>query len=135
MQPQVHLVDETWIDAPPATVSAAVREPANWPHWWPYLRLTVTRDRGVKGMQFAAAAAPAAGWPALAGTVEIWLEPFKSGVILHHFLRLAPAGGEALSERAARRATRQAGWHAKQVFWQLKDGLEVAAAAVAGTDA
>ena len=129
MQPQVHLVDETWIDAPPDTVSVAVRDPANWPHWWPYLRLDVTRDRGPKGIQFAAGPGPAGGWPALAGTVEIWLEPFKSGVILHHFLRLAPAGGAALSDRAARRATRQAGWHAKQVFWQLKDGLEGAAAA------
>ena len=135
MQPRVHLVDQTWIDAPPATVSAAVAEPANWPRWWPYLRLTVTRDRGVKGMQFAAGPAPAGGWPALAGTVEIWLEPFKDGVILHHFLRLAPAAGGELSDRAARRLTRQAGWHAKQVFWQLKDGLEVAAAAVAGPDA
>lgn len=128
MQPRVHLVDETWIDAPAGTVAAAVAEPANWPRWWPYLRLTVTRDRGVKGMQFAADPVPAAGWPALAGTVEIWLEPFKSGVILHHFLRLAPAAGGELSERAARRLTRRAGWHAKRVFWQLKDGLEGTAA-------
>jgi hypothetical protein len=128
MQPQVHLIDETWIDAPPATVSAVVREPANWPSWWPYLRLTVTRDRGLKGMQFAADPAPADGWPALAGTVEIWLEPFKSGVILHHFLRLTAAGGEPLPDRVARRLTRRAGWHAKQVFWQLKDGLEGSAA-------
>jgi hypothetical protein len=137
MQPQVHLIDETWIDAPPETVSAVVREPANWPAWWPYLRLTVTRDRGLKGMQFAAGPAAAGSWPALAGTVEIWLEPFKSGVILHHFLRLAPAAGEQLPDRVARRVTRRAGWHAKQVFWQLKDDLEAAAAAagaVAGSN-
>jgi hypothetical protein len=124
MQPQVHLVDETWIDAPLDTVSAAVCDPANWQAWWPYLRLTVTRDRGLKGVQFAAAPAPGSNWPALAGTVEIWLEPFKSGVILHHFLRLEPAGGARLPDRAARRWTRRAGWHAKQVFWQLKDCLE-----------
>ena len=124
MQPQVHLIDETWIDAPPETVSVAVREPANWPRWWPYLRLAVTRDRGLKGVQFAASPAPSDGWPALAGTVEIWLEPFKSGVILHHYLRLAPAGDRSLSGRVARRVTRQAGWHAKQVFWRLKDELE-----------
>lgn len=124
MQPQVHLIDETWIDAPPVTVSAAVSDPANWQPWWPYLRLTVTRDRGLKGMQFAAAPAPGGGWPALAGTVEIWLEPFKSGVILHHFLRLEPADGGRLPARVARRCNRRAGWHAKQVFWRLKDQLE-----------
>lgn len=101
-----------------------VADPANWRSWWPYLRLTVTRDRGLKGVQFAAAPAPGSGWPALSGTVEIWLEPFKSGVILHHFLRLEPAGGERLPARSARRWSRRAGWHAKQVFWRLKDELE-----------
>jgi len=126
MQPQVHLVDDTWIDAAPETVSAEVRDPANWQAWWPYLRLTVTRDRGVKGIQFAAESGPSGRWPALTGTVEIWLEPFKTGVILHHFLRLAPAGGEQLPPRVARRAGRRAGWHAKRVFWRLKDSLEAA---------
>ncbi|MEO6503878.1 MAG: polyketide cyclase / dehydrase and lipid transport [Jatrophihabitantaceae bacterium] len=127
MQPQVHLVDETWIDAPAERVSAVVSDPVKWPTWWPYLRLTVTRDRGLKGVQFAAAPEPDSHWPALTGTAEIWLEPFKSGVILHHFLRLEPAGGERLPARAARRWTRRAGWQAKQVFWQLKDDLEAAA--------
>ncbi len=138
MQPQVHLVDETWIDAAPETVSAVVSDPASWRRWWPYLQLTVTRDRGVKGMQFAAGPAavrpgprPARASlirrrrPALTGTVEIWLEPFKSGVILHHFLRLEPAAGERLSARGARRLARELSWHAKRVFWQLKDDLEL----------
>lgn len=129
MQPQVHLIDETWIDAPVARVSAVVADPANWLSWWPYLRLTVTRDRGLKGVQFAAAPAPDSGWPALSGTVEIWLEPFKSGVILHHFLRLEPAGGQRLPARAVRRWSRRAGWHAKQVFWRLKDELEASSRA------
>jgi hypothetical protein len=124
MPPQVHLVDETWIDAPPSTVSAVVCDPANWPGWWPYLRLTLTRDRGLKGVQLAAAPEPDSGWPALAGTVEIWLEPFKTGVILHHFVRLESASGAQLPARAARRWNRRAGWHAKQVFWRLKDELE-----------
>ena len=124
MQPPVHLIDETWIDAAPETVSAAVADPANWQLWWPYLRLTVTRNRGLKGMQFAAAPAPDSGWPALAGTVEIWLEPFKTGVILHHFVRLAPPDGQRLPARAARRWSRQASWQAKRVFWRLKDDLE-----------
>lgn len=125
MQPQIHLVDETWIEAPPERVSRAVSDPANWQCWWPYLSLSVTRDRGLKGIQFAAAPAPGRGrWPALTGTVEIWLEPFKTGVIMHHFLRLQPAGDRPLSPRAARRWGRQAGWQAKRVFWRLKDDLE-----------
>ncbi len=113
----------------PAAVSIVVADPVNWQAWWPYLGLTVTRDRGVKGIQFAARPAPArdGGWPALTGTVEIWLEPFKSGVIMHHYLRLEPATGRPLSPRAARRLTRRAGWHAKRVFWLLKDELENAA--------
>ena len=125
MQPQIHLVDDTWIDAAPEKVSRAVSDEANWQRWWPYLSLSVTRDRGVKGVQWAAAPAPAHGnWPALTGTVEIWLEPFKTGVIMHHFLRLQPAGEQPLSPGAARRWGRQAGWHAKRVFWRLKDDLE-----------
>ncbi len=125
MQPQIHLIDETWIDAPPDTVSVAVSDPANWRRWWPSLYLTVTRDRGVKGIQWAAisrgdAANPR---PELRGTVEIWLEPVRSGVILHHYLRLDAEPGP-LSRRAAQRLTARQARHAKQVFWQLKDELE-----------
>jgi hypothetical protein len=59
----------------------------------------------------------------LAGTVEIWLEPHRDGVLLHHFLRLDPVGGR-LSDRRAAACTRRLAWHAKRVFWQLKDELE-----------
>jgi hypothetical protein len=117
MQPQIHLIDETWIGASPEVVSAAVSDPANWTRWWPDLELTVTRDRGLKGVQFTASGRHA-------GTVEIWLEPCQSGVILHHFLRLDGSGGRRLTNRKAARATRRFAWHAKRVFWALKDDLE-----------
>lgn len=125
MQPQIHLVDDTWIDAPPETVSAVIADPANWRPWWPTLDLSLTRDRGLKGLQFAARSR--AGYHPLAGSAEIWLEPFKTGVILHHFVRLDPVQPAGLSDRQARRHTRELAWQAKRVFWQLKDELESAA--------
>jgi hypothetical protein len=79
--------------------------------------LTVTRDRGIKGMQWAASGD-------YSGSVEIWLEPCKSGVILHHFLRLEPSSGHRLSRGQISRRTRHLAWHAKRVFWELKDQLE-----------
>jgi hypothetical protein len=152
VQQQIHLIDQTWIDAPVRTVSAVVADCANWRLWWPGLDLTVTRDRKDKGIQWAARSRPVAprlagrvgqlfggrvtqrlaqpavgrfGRPVveLAGTVEIWLEPYRDGVILHHFVRLDPTG-DRLSDRAAAAHRRRLAWHAKQVFWQLKDELE-----------
>jgi hypothetical protein len=117
MRPQIHLIDETWIAAPADIVSAAVANCANWAQWWPDLRLTVIRDRGLKGIQWSASGP-------LHGTVEIWIEPYKSGVILHHFLRLDPDEGVRWSSAQAARTTRRLAWHAKRVFWELKDRLE-----------
>ncbi|MDQ2838143.1 MAG: hypothetical protein M3Y42_19480 [Actinomycetota bacterium] len=138
MQPQIHLIDETWIDAPLDTVSIVVADPANWRLWWPTLDLTVTRDRGRKGIQWVAVSSPGPSLAPVArrravafrcpvavrGTVEIWLEPFRTGVILHHYLRLDPSGDRPLTARAAARRTRQLAWQAKRVFWRLKDELE-----------
>ena len=128
MQPQIHLIDEAWIDAPVRTVSAVVADCANWRRWWPWLDLTVTRDRKLKGIQWVARSGAVSrrfgrSLPALAGTVEIWLEPYRDGVILHHYLRLDPVDGR-LSDRAAQAWTKRFAWHAKRVFWQLKDDLE-----------
>jgi hypothetical protein len=117
MPPQIHLIDQTWIDASAQTVSRVVADSANWTRWWPDLSLTVTRDRGIKGMQWSATGA-------LSGTVEIWLEPVKSGVILHHFLRLEPTSGKQLSRSRTVRKTKRLAWHAKRAFWELKDQLE-----------
>jgi hypothetical protein len=133
VQQQIHLIDQVWIDAPVRTVSAVVADCANWRRWWPGLDLTVTRDRKDKGIQWSARSGPVVrsgrgrffrpDRVELAGTVEIWLEPHRDGVILHHFLRLDPVG-DRLSDRAAAARTRRLAWHAKRVFWQLKDELE-----------
>ena len=128
MQPRIHLIDETWIDAPPDAVANEVATAQMWQLWWPSLSLTVTRDRGIKGMQWAATGrSPKRRFRAgrtFSGTVEIWLEPMRGGVLLHHYLRLDPTGHHRLSRRAAERVTRDFAWHAKRQFWQLKDHLE-----------
>jgi hypothetical protein len=117
MQPQIHLIDETWIDVPPKTVSTVVADRANWEQWWPDLTLNVVRDRGLKGMQWAASGR-------FQGTAEIWLEAYQSGVIMHHYLRLDPVPPRRLRRAVAARTTRRFAWHAKRVFWDLKDRLE-----------
>ena len=116
MHPTIHQVDDSWIDAPPARVASAVADPRRWLDWWPSLELEVARDRGLKGIQWQVHGR-------YRGSVEIWLEPVSGGVVLHHFLRLDPAEG-TMSRRAARVATRRFTWHAKRVFWRLKDELE-----------
>ncbi|MCW2524940.1 MAG: polyketide cyclase / dehydrase and lipid transport [Frankiales bacterium] len=121
----MNLVDETWIDAAPPRVAAAVAEPAAWLSWWPGLTLTLTLDRGLQGRQWAASGP----WE---GSIEIWLEPMLGGVLLHHYLRLRRAesgrgdGDGPLRRRIGpgRHAERDFAWHAKRVFWQLKDELE-----------
>jgi hypothetical protein len=127
MHPKIHVVDETWIDCTPAIVSAVVADPVNWSRWWPMLSLSVTRDRGLKGIRWSAVGSSPASRDALNGTAEIWLEPFADGVILHHYLRLAPARSRPIRTRAAARIERDLSWHARRVFWQLKDELESSA--------
>jgi len=128
MDPQIHLIDETWIAAPVAQIAARVADPASWAHWWPGLDLSIKRDRGLKGMQWNASGV-------LQGTTEIWLEPFSDGVILHHFVRLDPAAGARWSARKVSRTTRDLSWHSKRVFWALKDELESAEARIVNTSA
>jgi hypothetical protein len=115
VQPELHVVADTWIDCAVETVSVVVADPASWPKWWPRMDLTVIRDRGVKGIRWAVTGR-------YHGTAEIWLEPFGGGVILHHFLRLDPSG--PLSRRATARLARELAWHARLMFWELKDELE-----------
>lgn len=110
----VDVADDTFLVAEPAVVAELVRDPASWALWWPDLTPTVTRDRGVKGVQWAVVGA-------LVGSMEIWLEPWGDGVVLHWYLRADPA-------RPGRRTTRS-GVDARVRAWKgqvhaLKDRLE-----------
>ena len=110
--PQLDLVDESFVAAPPTRVAAAVRDPARWREWWPDLRLGVFEDRGEAGVRWNVRGA-------LTGSMEVWLEPYGDGVILHHYVRCdLPAARRAGRERRRRQR------HAKRVFWALKDELE-----------
>jgi len=111
----------------------AVADPQLWQQWWPTLNLTVTRARGLKGWQWQADAR-AGIKPALAGSVELWLEPLAGGVLLHHYVRLDPVDGRILPRRRRARLERKFGWQGKRVFWRLKDDLERRATPVGGLE-
>jgi hypothetical protein len=112
----LELSDETFIAADRSVVAAIVADPGRWAEWWPDLQLTLLRDRGPKGCQWQVSAGPA-------GTVEIYLEPWHDGTLLHLFLRLElPAGRVSAGQlhRAAR--DRTLSW--KRRITGLKDELE-----------
>ena len=122
----VDLVDETFIVVQPQVLAGVVADPASWARWWPDLRLTVFMDRGVTGQRWSMTGA-------LVGSLEIWIEPFADGCIVHHYLRgepsddgLTPApwpdtpkGWRAAAKERARRAT---AW--KRTVWELKREVE-----------
>jgi hypothetical protein len=110
---QLDLVDETFVVAAPGAVAAVVRDAGRWPGWWPDLRLSVFQDRGDAGVRWNVRGA-------LVGSMEVWLEPYGDGVVVHHYVRCDPAGGGPVGRRERRRRER----HAKAVFWALKDELE-----------
>lgn len=98
----VDIADETFVVAEPETVAAVVGDPASWARWWPGLSCEVYRDRGAKGRQWRVSGD-------LVGTAEIWLEPFRDGVLVHWYLRVdPPVGRRPPSSRGLRRLRR--GW-------------------------
>jgi hypothetical protein len=107
------LVDETFVVAAPAAVATLVRDPDRWLRWWPDLRLSVFQDRGEAGVRWNVRGA-------LTGSMEVWLEPCKDGVLLHHYVRCDRSDGRPVGRRERRR--RQT--HAKAIFWAVKDELE-----------
>src|SRR5581483_5151191 len=84
----IQVADQTFVAGSPEAVGRAVSAPASWRRWWPDLRLQVVENRGDKGIRWTVAGA-------LAGTMEVWLEPMLDGVILNYFLHAEPAGAAA----------------------------------------
>lgn len=123
----VDLVDESFIAAPPAVLAPIVADPERWPLWWPDLQLAVFMDRGLQGLRWSVTGA-------FVGSVELWLEAFRDGTIVHYYLRGLPTAedptkGEELPDtpagwrRAARlREARAFQW--KRLAWSLKDEVE-----------
>lgn len=124
--PAIDLVDDTFVVAAPERLAEVVADPERWRGWWPDLQLTTTRDRGVKGRQWRVRGA-------LVGTAEVWLEPWRDGVIVHCYLRceIPGAGGATTAARAVDRERRRRAQAWKRVVHALKDALEVKDQAVA----
>ena len=104
----VELSDETFIAVDRPSVAAVVGDARRWVDWWPDLDLEVSRDRGDKGRQWVLTGR-------IAGTAEIYLEPWHDGTLVHLFLRLELPAGDS-----ARRRTLS--W--KRTIHRLKDELE-----------
>jgi hypothetical protein len=118
LAPAIDIADETYVGCPPAQLGPVVADPATWARWWPDLRLSVTRDRVVKGHQWAVRGA-------LTGSMEIWLEPVGPGTVVHWFLRAdLPEGARPRSARGLdrERQRRVKAW--KVHAFALKDRLE-----------
>ncbi|HET9138744.1 polyketide cyclase / dehydrase and lipid transport [Actinophytocola sp.] len=115
--PDVDLVDETFLVAPPKVVAAVFAEPDAWRRFWPDLRLEVYADRGDEGLRWTIQGA-------LTGTMEVWLEPVLDGTVLHYFLR-ADLGAGPRRPRDLRRERVRRALAAKSLALGLKSRLEV----------
>ncbi len=111
------MIDETFVVAEPAAVAAVLHDPQRWRRWWPELELSVFADRGIQGVRWNVTGA-------LTGSMEVWLEPFGDGVILHYYLRADPAGAPYRSVHRAVAEVRRRQRAIKRIFWALKDELE-----------
>ncbi|MGI9125573.1 MAG: polyketide cyclase / dehydrase and lipid transport [Mycobacterium sp.] len=115
----IQVADETFVAASPVAVGHAVGDRGSWRRWFPDLILEVVEDRADKGVRWTVAGA-------LAGTMEIWLEPVLDGVVLHYFLHAEPTG--AMASQPAKMDTpgmnhrrRVAG---KRMAFEVKNTLE-----------
>lgn len=115
MAPAVDIIDESFVVADAAELARKFADPTLWREWWPELNLTVTRDRGIKGVQWTVAGA-------LVGSAEIWLEPWRDGVNVHWFLRADPARSLAARRVPRLRESYVRGY--KRRIHALKDELE-----------
>jgi hypothetical protein len=111
----VDIADDTYLAVRADIVAAVVGDPSTWRRWWPDLELEVTRDRGVEGVKWAVRGA-------LAGSMEIWLEPVASGTVVHWFLRADRAEPVRPRRAAHDREQRARAWKAHA--FALKDRLE-----------
>lgn len=108
---RIDIVDETFIRAAPEAVRALFDDADRLARLWPHLALEVARDRGAKGLRWHVTGAAV-------GEMEVWIEPFWDGAIVHHYLR-GTLGEGAPPDVATRHTLR---W--KRAVHGLKDSLE-----------
>jgi hypothetical protein len=108
---RIDIVDETFIRAAPEVVRASLDDEAWTARVWPHLAASVSRDRGLKGVRWRVTGQ-------VVGEMEVWLEPFRDGVVVHHYVR-GERGPRAPRDVATRHTLR---W--KRAVHGLKDHLE-----------
>ena len=108
---RVDVVDETFIRASPERVRDQFADARWFGSLWPHLTLTLVRDRGVRGIRWDVTGQ-------VVGEMEVWLEPWRDGVIVHHYVR-GTRGERAPRDVGVRHARR---W--KAAVHALKDHLE-----------
>jgi hypothetical protein len=109
--PRIDIVDETFIRAAPQEVRDSLDDEVWTAQIWPHLTRVVARDRGVKGVRWSITGQ-------VVGEMEVWLEPFREGVVVHHYVR-GTRGPRAPRDVATRHTLR---W--KRAVHALKDRLE-----------
>jgi hypothetical protein len=107
---RVDIVDDTFIRATPERVRAGLDD-TSVQRVWPHLSLQVRRDRGVKGVRWAVTGQ-------VDGEMEVWIEPYRDGAIVHHYVR-GTRSAHAPRDVATRHTLR---W--KRAVHRLKDFLE-----------
>jgi hypothetical protein len=113
--PAIDIIDESFVVADPAELAARFADPALWREWWPELTLRVARDRGSKGIQWTVDGA-------MDGSAEVWLEPWRDGVIVHWFMRADPVHPMPARRMQRLRASLVHGY--KRRIHALKDEFE-----------
>jgi hypothetical protein len=108
---RIDIVDETFIRVAPEIVRACLDDEVWAAQVWPHLVPEVARDRGVKGVRWNVTGQ-------VVGEMEVWLEPFRDGVVVHHYVR-GTRGPHAPRDVATRHTLR---W--KRAVHGLKDRLE-----------
>lgn len=76
----VDIVAESFLDASPAVAADRLRQERLLREWFPELTLTVFMDRAEKGTRWSMSGA-------LNGSMEVWLEQWGSGAIVHWYVR------------------------------------------------
>jgi hypothetical protein len=121
--PQVDVIDETFVVAPPGVVAAALKNLELWRLLFPGLELTVFMDRGDEGVRCTVTGG-------LVGSNEFWVEPWGDGAIVHYYLRadVTRRGSDTEPRKvSARRAVKVRTAHCvrlKAGLNALKDELE-----------
>jgi hypothetical protein len=110
-QRRVDVADDTFVGAAPERIRASLADERWLDGVWPHLHRTVVRDRGVKGVRWTVTGQ-------VEGDMEVWIEPFWDGAIVHHYLRGTAAAG------APRDVTTRHTLRWKRAVHALKDALE-----------